>query len=158
MALLSRPLRIFDIDDAEAYCAKIVYTSRLGLQPHDDYDDLLAHCLGACWEISLRYDPSRGKFSSFAYGPVYFAAVNWVRKRKGRTRWQFSGGRVHERKQPQLLSLDDEHSRLGEVESLRNGDRAPDRDESLAWLFDAGNRGTAADLELLGLEASSRTS
>jgi DNA-directed RNA polymerase specialized sigma24 family protein len=92
MALLSRPIRLFDIDDLEAYCSAIVSKSQLALQPHDDHEDLLAHCLAAAWGISLRYDASRGKFSTFAYSPVYFAAVNWIRKRKGRTVWSSQAG------------------------------------------------------------------
>jgi DNA-directed RNA polymerase specialized sigma24 family protein len=157
VALLSQPWALHNIDDLEAYCSTIIRKSQLGLQPHDDYEDLLAHCLSVAYEISLRYDASRGKFSTFAYLPVYRAAVNWVRKRKGRTIWRFSGGRVHERKPPQLLSLDDDtHGGLVESESARHGDHAAGRDESLAWLFDGRDSCAARDYELLGLEPPAR--
>jgi DNA-directed RNA polymerase specialized sigma24 family protein len=155
--LLSERWSLFDLDDVEGFCVRVVQSSKLRLQPHEDYEDLLAHCISVCWEVSLRYDASRGSFSTFAWRPTYFAAVNWLRKRKGRTVWKFSDGRIHECALPKLLSLDDtDHGQLVEAESARNGDRAAGRDESLTWLFDERDSCAARDYELLGLEPPAR--
>lgn len=101
------PLRLHDVQDASALCWRAVENARLELTWHER-EDLHGYLLVACWELSLQYDPERRRvaFSTFATHRLRWAAVDWVRKTKGRTRWQFSNGRVHERRRPEFVPLD----------------------------------------------------
>jgi DNA-directed RNA polymerase specialized sigma24 family protein len=90
MPLLSRPLPLFDVRDVEALCTGIVRHSRLPLD-HHDREDLTAYLIATCWELSLRYEPGRTSFSTWATTTLKLRVIDWNRKRNGRTRWQFSG-------------------------------------------------------------------
>ena len=136
--LLSRPWVLWDVADVEALLAKAIDRSPhvAKLRP-DERDELLCQLFEVAYLLSLRFDPSRGTFSSFLFASAQRRAIDWHRSRF-RTRWVFGDGRVHERQQPQFVSLDADDSnddRLGAALS-RGG-------------LDDDERGLAAELRTL---------
>jgi DNA-directed RNA polymerase specialized sigma24 family protein len=126
MSLLSRPLPLFDVRDVEALCTSIVQRNRLSLD-HRDREDLIAYLIATCWELSLRYEPGRTSFSTWAGNTLRLRVFDWNRARNGRTRWQFSG-HVYERERPLLVPLDAE---LVDTLPAGAGDPALDSDPDL---------------------------
>jgi DNA-directed RNA polymerase specialized sigma24 family protein len=105
-------LPLHDIDDAAGFVGAVIRRSGIKLG-HEDREDLHQHLLIAAWQLSLKYDPDRGSFSSLAGTALRRKIVDWQRQRYGRRTWKFKN-RVHERRLPELVSLDDpEHDRLG---------------------------------------------
>jgi DNA-directed RNA polymerase specialized sigma24 family protein len=147
MPLLSRPLLLYDVRDVEALCTSIVQRSRLSLD-HHDREDLTAYLIATCWELSLRYEPGRTSFSTWATTTLRLRVIDWNRARNGRTRWQFSG-HTYERERPRLVPLDAE---LVDTLPTGTGDPALDSDPDLGGILDAGDRQEARDYLALGLE------
>jgi hypothetical protein len=153
------PLVLHDVDDAEAFVARIVERSGLDLSYHDRLD-LEQFLLVQCWELSLRYRPGviRKGFGAYATTTLRKRVIDHQRS-KFRTRWvsrkKVYGGfrkKVYERPRPQLIELDDSVvDRLDEVESTRAGDPEAGGDEDWRGLLNDRDRCRAADLELLGL-------
>ena len=96
--------------DVEPFVARVVDVSlrrrRIVLDAHRR-EDLLAYAVSELWVASRRYDARRYRsFRQFADGVVQRKVIDWIRADLGRSRWRLGNGYVHERKQPQLLSLD----------------------------------------------------
>lgn len=134
-------LPLHDIDDAERFVSAIAGRSGLTLS-WDDRADLEQYLLVECWQLSLRYDGAQGsRFSSYARNLLQRRTVDWIRKRNGRTRWQFANGRVHERKRPELVSLDNsELDQLGSSQPDGALDDATDRQAFERGLHDSRSR------------------
>jgi DNA-directed RNA polymerase specialized sigma24 family protein len=145
-------LALWDVDDAAAFCSAIVTRSGLQLSWADRED--LEQQLLVTWELSLKFEPGQGSvgFSSYAGTILRHRTSDWVRQRKGRTIWKFKGGRVHERKLPSFVSIDDQLDAdpVGNALGSDGGDAPTD------WLTDDGglyrDRDSlrARDLETLG--------
>jgi DNA-directed RNA polymerase specialized sigma24 family protein len=151
MSLLSRPLPLFDVRDVEALCTSIVQRNRLSLD-HRDREDLIAYLIATCWELSLRYEPGRTSFSTWAGNTLRLRVFDWNRARNGRTRWQFSG-HVYERERPRLVPLDAE---LVDTLPAGAGEPALDSDPDLGGIFDPGGSQEARDYLVLGLDPPRR--
>ncbi len=154
--LLSSKLHLHDIDDVEAH---IVATIQRGkhryLLERDEVEDVVSHCLLAVWRSSTRLDSSRGSFSTLAVVVTSRAVVDYLRKTRGRTKWSFADGHVHERPLPVLESLDDRRERgLEELVAAGAGDPQNGCDPDLGRLYGARDCGRARDLAVLGLGPS----
>jgi DNA-directed RNA polymerase specialized sigma24 family protein len=127
--VLNGTLALFDVRDTEALAAKALDDQLRGmgavLREHER-EDALAFLIATIWEVSLSYDPRRSKcFEHFAYSICRRRAIDWIRKHRGRTRWQWSptakhthAGEIIERERPDILSLDGpERSELEALES-----------------------------------------
>ena len=153
-------LQLHDVHDAEGFAAAIANRSRLNLSP-DDREDLRQFLLISLWELSLRYErgdpryPSR--FGSYASGILQRRVVDWARSKWGRTTWQFKD-HTHERKRPELVSLDDgdDHGRLGGLVDAGDGDHALGWDSALGGLLRNADRQEVADTRTLGLRPRRR--
>jgi DNA-directed RNA polymerase specialized sigma24 family protein len=144
--MLSSTLTLHDVRDVESLCARVVERSGVELRSHER-DDLMAYLVSECWVLSRRYEAGGIKFSTWATTTLKLRAIDWVRKERGRTRWQFTG-RVHERKQPALLSLDNPDAGLAETIPARSGDPALDEDFEFRWMLDQ----LAKEAEAMGVE------
>lgn len=118
MALLNRPLQLHDVRDVEALVQSTIDGSGryvASLRPHER-DDLAAYLIGVAWELSLTYNPARGRvsFSSFLGTTARLRIIDWLRKERGRSKWQFADG-TYERERPQLVSLDADDSEHGDL-------------------------------------------
>jgi hypothetical protein len=108
--LLHGRLALYDVDDAEAFCGRILDDQLrafgVRLRRHDT-EDALAFLVSECWRLSVRYDPNVGqKFSTYARRQLRLRFVDFLRAKLGRTRWsQSDRGRV-ERPRRDLVSLD----------------------------------------------------
>lgn len=124
MALLSRPLQLHDVQDVEAHVWRTISSSThvAGLRPHER-EDLCAYLIGLAWELSIAYNPARGRvtFSSFLGTTARLRIIDWVRKERGRSKWTFSDGRVHERPPVRLVSLDADDSIRDRLERALSG-------------------------------------
>jgi DNA-directed RNA polymerase specialized sigma24 family protein len=147
-------LRLHDVNDASGLCWRVVGESGLRLSWHER-EDLHAWLLVAIWELSLRYDPERRRasFSTFATRGLRRSVVDWLRATRGRTVWKFRG-RVHERKLPEFIALDD---RLVDFEPALQSDSSPGRDALPSWIHHGRGGGAVSDYDLLGLEPPNRT-
>jgi DNA-directed RNA polymerase specialized sigma24 family protein len=109
MPLLSRPLQLHDARDVEALIWKAIDTSPhvAGTSFHDR-EDLCAYLLGVVWELSLSYNPDRGRvtFTTFAYTTARLRIIDFQRSRNGRTRWQWSSHSYERNPRPAVVSLD----------------------------------------------------
>ena len=120
MALLSRPLVLWNIDDTERFASKIVERRRLDwLLPHER-DDLVVYLVETAWELSLRWQPNGYAFSQWARPTLERRTTDWLRSTF------FDARYVSE--PPELVPLDaddPEHDRLGTTlagSSLGNGE------------------------------------
>ena len=121
--MLGAKLSLHDIPDVEAFCSQIVRISGLELSYHER-EDLTEELIVVCWELSERYDPAGiSSFRIYARRILRLRTVDWVRRYRGRTRWQFSGG-DYNRDRVQLLSLGDP---LAESYAKRSVDSTEDR-------------------------------
>jgi hypothetical protein len=117
---------------------------------HHEAEDLHAYLVASAWEISLRFEPGRGVyFSRYAAPRLRNKSVDCIRKERGRTRWVFSGGRVHERKRPEFVPLDAE---LVDTVLAGTGDPEDGDDPDCARLVADRDSRRARDLKCLGLE------
>ena len=86
------PLAFWDVHDVEAF-ARRVLDNRLSawgayLEPCD-YDDAVAYLIVIAWQLSNRYDPSKGpSFSTYAYRILRLRVTDWYRARFGDSRRQ----------------------------------------------------------------------
>jgi len=112
MALLPQPWPLHDVDDVEALLARAVSRSSfVGDLLPDERDDLLASLFAVAWQLADNFDPARGRFSTVLYVASQRRAVDWLRATRGRTRWVFGDGSVHERERPVVVSLDERRER-----------------------------------------------
>jgi hypothetical protein len=150
--LLNGTFSLLGIQDVEAFTGGIVQRSGLHLSV-EDREELHVFLIESAWELSRRYEqqPSGITFSSWAGHKLRLRVVDWQRSRFGRTRWTFAG-RVHERKLPRLVPLDELDAALDEGAS----DPADGGDSAFGGLLDGGDRQRARDLDTLGLEAPRR--
>jgi hypothetical protein len=114
VSLLSSTFTLHDVRDVESFTGRIVERSGLRLSV-EDREELHVYLIETCWEISIRFEPGRISFSSFAGSTLPRRVIDWERQRFGRTKWQFRD-RVYERPRVELVSLDaddSEHVRLG---------------------------------------------
>lgn len=111
----------------------------------DDTDDCVSYLFEHVWRTYQRWEPERGSFSNLAYRACKSGLTDWRRKRYGRTRWSFSNGRVHERKLPQFVPLDDDSSehRLGSALAGSGVDGGPDQLADQLRALDARSRAPA---------------
>jgi hypothetical protein len=154
VALLNSRLRLHDIDDTEAFAVRLVrrYATDLG---QDDFEELIVYLVEVAWELSLRYQPGKSAngFSAGAGTILARRIIDWRRSKFGRTRWVFAG-RIHERAQPSIVSLDElddaGRDRLGSTLATGSGDSTPDWDAISGGLFGDRDRTRAEDLATLG--------
>jgi DNA-directed RNA polymerase specialized sigma24 family protein len=146
MTLLQRPLALHDVRDCEALCTHVIQRSRLNLSHHDS-EDLLAYLISEAWLLSERYEPGGITFSTWATTTLRVRAYDWLRSRRGRTRWQFHD-RVYARPQPVLVSFD-ELDRMGDIDAGSSGDSEAIGFASLGGLVGAGSSETDRDLHLI---------
>jgi hypothetical protein len=153
--LLNRRWALFDVSDVEGFVHATIRAGKVELSYHE-HEDLAAYLLAECWLLSQSFQPELGVFfSRFAAPRLRNKAVDWVRSTRGRTRWKFSGGRVHERRRPEFVSLDGQRDdRLDRALASRAGDPQADWDEDLRWLLDSRDRERARDFDTLGLETN----
>ena len=103
--MLNGKLSLFEVEDVEALCSRVIEQSQLELSFHDR-EDLLAWLLATAWQISEDYEPSDPpRFAVHLKGLLRKRIIDWQRG-KYRTRWQFAD-RTYERAQPILVPLED---------------------------------------------------
>jgi hypothetical protein len=111
VSLLGRTWGLHDVEDVEKFVSKVLDDALRArsahLRPHE-YEDALSYLLSEAWTLSEHWEPSRSSvtFAGFAYRVLRLRVVDWYRAELGRTKWQFSGGRTHDRERPAVLSLD----------------------------------------------------
>jgi DNA-directed RNA polymerase specialized sigma24 family protein len=145
LALLSSRWTLADVDDVEALVFTVARRAGLGQD-----EDAISALFEVVWRAWQQWEPSRASFSTFCFQACRHGAVDYRRKRDGRTVWRFGDGRVHERKLPELIPLD----RLDEPLATRAGDPAADRSPDLERLLAARGSTRTRDLEALGLDAA----
>jgi hypothetical protein len=150
--LLNGKLVVHEVD-VEWLCSGIIRQSGFELR-WDEREDLLQHLVIECWRLGLAYRPGVIKLGFRKYAAVALRrkAVDWQRKRLGRTRWVFRD-RIYERPPTILVSLD---AGLGELESQGASDPADGCDLGLSGLDDDGYRQRARDLQTLGIRPPRR--
>jgi len=149
-------LELHDIRDAAAVVSSVVRTSKLELRFHER-EDLEQYLLGELWILSLRYEPGGISFSTWATTTLKLRTIDFFRRERGRTRWQFGDGRVHERERPTFVSLEVEHGdRLDAALAAGGGDPADVCDPALQRVLADGDRTRSRDLETLGLDHARR--
>lgn len=122
---LNGKLALHDIQDVEAFTAQLIHRANLEI-PWADQEDLHAHLIATCWELSLRYPPDHPSwdiFSARAATILKLRIVDWKRQRYGRTTWTFTG-HTHTRPARQHIPL--EHA-----DTSRLVDTTPDRSPDL---------------------------
>ena len=154
MGLLNGRLQLHDLRDTEALAWSAIRAHRLHLNP-GERESLAAYLIAEVWRASLRYDPSRGSFATLAGTIAHRRVVDWLRLEFGRSSWQFHD-HSYERERPVVVSLDTDEGRLAATLAKRESDREADRDPLFDGVLDEGDRATAWDYELLGLEAPRR--
>lgn len=163
--MLNTTYALADMEDVEGFCSRVAHLfcnrTRTRLDAAD-FEDLVSFLIAECWRLSERYTPttSRARFKSYAYGPLTYRCTDWTRKHLGRSKWQWSNGKVYERERPQVASLDrpigDGADTLGSSLANGAGDGPADRDTSLSWFHGAGDRQRAADTALLRADCRRR--
>jgi hypothetical protein len=152
MTLLHGKLVLFDVADTEAFCAKILASSKASTLPEHEQEDALSFLISEAWILAQSYDATRGpSFSTFAYRRLRLKLVDHARA-KHRTKWKFGDGRVYERERPQILNLNGnaaERSELGGALSSSKGDPATNRDPSLTRVLGCRGFGDARDIDEL---------
>ena len=140
------PLALHDVEDAERVVRSIVRRSGFRLSYHDR-QDLEQRLLEQMWELSLRYDPSRGiGFGAWATTTLRKRIVDHQRS-QFRTVWKFRGN-TYTRERPTFLDLD----RLADTLAAVDGDPSTDWHAALGRLRRDRDRCRARDLEVLGIE------
>jgi hypothetical protein len=91
VALLSAPLQLHDVADAESLARRALEdrlkTWGAHLEPCD-YEDALSFLVGLAWELADKYDPAFGQsFSTFCYRRLRLRLVDWYRSRFGDARY-----------------------------------------------------------------------
>jgi DNA-directed RNA polymerase specialized sigma24 family protein len=123
--MLNGTLELWDIRDAEAYCAGLLRNAKLNLTT-DDHEDALAYLIETAWELSTKDpQPWRTSFSGWLTPILRLRIVDWQRQRHGRSTWQFKN-HTYQRARPELVSYEAEanvHSR----NEGNNTDRYTDR-------------------------------
>ena len=130
--MLNGRLTLHDITDVEAFCTTIANGS---LRQHNptDQEDLIAYLIEETWILSLRYHPGGITFSTWARHTLHRRTIDHLRKRDGRTTWQFNGSR-HERARRTIVSLDDPDARrLDSTHTSSPVDAAGDSPPDLTW-------------------------
>lgn len=158
--VLSSTLSLHGIRDVDAFCVTIVRKYDLGGLPSYVREDLHAYLVSRAWELSLTYQPGKITFATWAGNKLRHAGIDWLRAPgnggRPRTIWRFRDGRVHERRAPVFVSLDDDDARLGELVAPLSGDPETDSDTLVRGLQLARDRCRAGDLELLRPRARRR--
>jgi hypothetical protein len=88
--VLSQPVAILDIADAEAFCCAAANRTLKRWRMRicsDDHDDLVSHLLGELWRLSLNHDPAVQSLSKRAYTVLQFRVTDWARQRWPGSRW-----------------------------------------------------------------------
>lgn len=134
MPLLNAKWALREIRDVEAFVWAIVGRSKLQ-SSRDELQDLAAYLIAECWLLGERYEPGGIKFSTWATTTLRLRTIDWMRQRRGRTRWAFAG-HVHERERAPVDSLDDRRER-GLDEPVTGG------------MLDRGRDSFAADMRAL---------
>jgi hypothetical protein len=150
-------LALHDVEDAARFCSAIVTRSGVSLS-WDDREDLEQFLLVEAWQLSLKFEPGESSFSSFAGARLRWKQTDWMRRRFGRTRWQFHD-RTIERRRFQFTSLDTddpERDRMVEAVGTGSGDPAAGGDPLCGGLLVAGDRQKSRDHRTLGLKPPGR--
>ncbi len=170
MTMLGGKLSLHDVDDVEKLARKAL-EERLRvvqLEPplsEHERESALAHLVVVAWQASLRYDPNRYRsFASYCGHFLRYGFIDWLRKERGRTRWQFAAETRGQRRYGQaehvreLVSLDEpaEDGERGLAELVAGGtlDGEADCSADLAWLLQEGSRSEARDLGPLREQAA----
>lgn len=103
--MLNGTLSLHDIRDVEAFCTNIAEGPLRQHNPHQQ-EDLIAYLVEECWILSTRYQPGGITFSTWARATLQRRIHDHLRKRDGRTTWQFAD-RTYERERPILVSIDE---------------------------------------------------
>jgi hypothetical protein len=154
VALLNSRLQLHDVDDAEAFAARIAGRYATDLNQHD-LEELIVYLVEVAWELSLKYTPgqSANGFSAGAGTILQRRIIDWRRSKFGRTRYQFSD-RTYEREQPRITYFDelDTNARDRLESSLTTGtsDSETNWDALSGGLLAERDRTRAADLARLG--------
>lgn len=149
--LLGAVWKLGDVADVESLAWKALDASGLSF---DDADDAIAHAFECVIKAWPKWNPAKASASTFLYSVCRFGFVDYQRKTRGRTKWSFAGGRVHERTLPTFVSLDgDDADRDRLVQSLatRPGDSEAGGAPAFEGLLDRGSCTRARDYEELGL-------
>lgn len=149
--MLNGKLALYDIDDVEAFCVRILERNAKDLAQPGDYhqqrfQDCLAFLIATCWELSSKWG-SEGSFRAGAGTILAARIIDWRRQpvQGGRTRFQFSD-RTIDRPRPVMVPLED---RLDEAVSGVEVDGDRDRVQGLAWVD--GERGGAPSREAVSV-------
>lgn len=102
MPLLTRPEKIYDVDDIEAHCRATIRRQlgrNGGYLEADQFDELLSYLLTIAFRLKEKYDPSRSSlsFSTFCAQICGKRVIDWYRKELGDSRYG---------KRPPTLSLE----------------------------------------------------
>lgn len=88
--LLASPLALYDVDDVEGYCYRVLERRLRRFQARltaDDREDALAFLISTAWELSKRYDPTIGTFSGYLSSLLDLRLADWFRRRFGDSRY-----------------------------------------------------------------------
>ena len=109
MTLLARRYELLDVSDVEGVCWSTIKRSTAArVLREDEREDLCAWLIGIAWQASLTYERGNheSRFGRHLAELLPRRIIDYVRKERGRTKWQFSGGKSYERARPRLVSLD----------------------------------------------------
>jgi hypothetical protein len=109
------------IDDAEAFCWKVIANSNRDLDS-GQRERLHQFLLIELWSLSKQYRPGNVTFSTVAGNTLPKRIVDWERSAEegGRLKWQFAD-RTYERELPLVVSFDPELDRVGGARPLHRG-------------------------------------
>jgi RNA polymerase sigma factor (sigma-70 family) len=105
VSLLSEPLPLADVENAELLCRKVLedwLRSKGAWLNEHEYDDALSYLLAEAWKLSRRFDPAKGtrSFSTFAFRILWKRVPSWYRQRFGDTRYRTAA---------ELVAFDEDH-------------------------------------------------
>jgi hypothetical protein len=128
--VLQGKFALHDVQDTEAFCARIIQRSGVELR-YSEHEELLAYLIETAWELSLEYRPGiiRKGFSTWVGITLSRRITDWQRS-GGRTKWTFHD-RIYERTLPQFVPLDD---RQDEPDTLSSVDVGRDSESPLEWI------------------------
>jgi len=140
-----------DVDDLEGLCRKVIDVQLRKTHAHlrpADFDDCVAFLIQAAFELSLRYDPSRGlAFSTYCWRILRLRIVDYYRARFSDQRF----GGEEKRNVDFAVSLDAaadgsvDGDPLGATLPGGTGDFAPDSPTDLLRVLEGGRRTTLED-------------
>jgi len=153
---LNGRLALHDVADAEGLCRKVLdeqlRKTHAHLEPLD-FEDAVSFLIARAYELSLRYDPSRGlAFSTYCYRILRLRVVDWYRATYGDARFGKQEIRESVHRPAYLDAPVDGHAdaaSLGETLPAGTGDPAADRLAALGGLLGGGDCQTGEDTKII---------